>query len=344
MRKGSFVFTILMFLLASTVPTSAQELYIPIFITNSVLINIMWSSDSSSLTFQEIKYASDGAPAIGPRSTHWNNWYSYNVDQGTLTQSSLWPLPQVLAQGLPIGVTTYPPIASLNAFTFLSPDNRFLIYPAVKPDGWNRYCWPIGLVDTERSVATLVPIAETCGLEDFDTFFTVEWSDTGNAFTIHTFTGFADTRTYYVNNYSDTLEAISVVQLDDMFLSSITVFDVCPIESCILLMTGITVDEYQLLVRGINTTQVQLVAQGTSKSFIEAAFSPDQRYVWYVSEDGLIQYDLESSKSTVLEPAINSTWIDRAWISPNGKHIAWVAKAKGGNSYGVYVEPMTEQP
>jgi hypothetical protein len=195
-------------------------------------------------------------------------------------------------------------------------------------------------VDLQRYVSKLVPIAETCGLGDLDTYFSVEWSATGNAFTVRSFTGFADTRTYYVYNYSETLDAINVVQLDDLF-SVTAVFDVCPKVSCILLKTRTTVDDYQLLVRGIDNTQVQRVAEGSSKVFIEAAFSPDQRYVWYISEDGLIQYNLKTGDNTVLEPAINSTWIDRAWISPDGTHIAWVAK--GGNSYGVYVEPMPGQ-
>src|SRR5690349_5092816 len=101
----------------------AEEAYQPIYTNNFGIGNASWSSDGSLFTFQD--YISDTATPISLE----NNWHAYNVDRKSLTTSSLWPQPLVLPQSLPIGLKPLPTLAK-GAFTFVSPDQNYLVYPA----------------------------------------------------------------------------------------------------------------------------------------------------------------------------------------------------------------------
>ncbi|MBI5666795.1 MAG: hypothetical protein HZC41_02205 [Chloroflexi bacterium] len=328
------------------VPAAArQELYVPVFVTDFGITNASWSNDSTLFTFQVL------LGDIGVQSDDHNNWYAYNTDHQTLVNSSLWTQPYVLPQGLPLGTESVAPAVNPESFTFLSPDGQYLLYPSQQATQNDPSCNALVIANTQTGSWEMVDKIRICNVEDFERGFLVHWSADSTAFTILTSSPHAVTPFYHITSYKPNLDAIKITNLTDFSIDSVP--------HTISRPFGLSSDGKEILMR--TTAVINDVTQETlaiwsldipsqsriieqSKNVIVAQFAPnDDHIILYVSEDGLIQYNLESGKSTVLEPRINSMWIDRAWISPDGKHIAWVAKAKGGNSYGVYVEPMPGQ-
>jgi hypothetical protein len=303
---------------------NAQAPFEPIFTTNFGILNVSWSSDSDSLTFQEAFVLDGGATDIGVQSSQYNSWHEYRVDTGILTTSSLWQQPYLLPQGFPIGFPTQPPTAG-EGFTFLSPNNHFLIYAAERPPESQMVENPVAILDTERSTSAFLEDVPFCCESQFNERlgYSIHWSDDGTAFTMESYSPFAAKRMYYITNYAESIEEVQVIDLTTLTqengetLSFTNILDISANGEQIFAAWGSA-----LFVWNVDDLSLSPPIAQWASTIRGGTFTPDERNVWYIGESGLSQLNLETSETTILESNINSDWVDRAWFSPDGRHIA----------------------
>jgi hypothetical protein len=317
--------------------STAQAPHEPIIASSNSIINISWSNDGTSLTFQTDSYDT------GVVSDDGNNWHEYRIETGRLTTSSLWPQPRILPQGLPIGQFQAPPA---NSFTFISPDGRYLAYPAVRPEGDRSDCSPFGLANLETYSGIYVENIRLCAGGNFNINYEVVWSDDGTAFTV--FTTYPETAIYYATNYEEDIKDVIAINLSELTdensgesLYVGYIFDLSPDGSQVLAEQP--ADDPRLVVWDANNqNQIRTLAQNETH-FAGAAFSPDGRNVRYVAEQGLTEYDLASGETRVLDPNVNTTWANKGWFSPDSRHIALLAyDERRNNDFALYVVEVPE--
>src|SRR5829696_8529973 len=143
--------------LMGVVTAFAQETYQPIYSYGGVITNISWSFDSRVLSFQENKPLED----LGPVSREQNSWHKYELETQTLTTGSLWPQPYVLPQGLSTRSPEQPLMVE-GGFTFVSPNNRFLVYAAERTSETPSGEYPLAIIDMEQATSTLLENIPFC--------------------------------------------------------------------------------------------------------------------------------------------------------------------------------------
>jgi hypothetical protein len=138
-----------------------------------------------------------------------------------------------------------------------------------------------------------------------------------------------DYRIYYVHNFSDVIEEATATYLDTLNFNNLTVYplDLTDVDNdgdrlLIQVVTG--ENDYRLFAWNIqDTSQSQLIPQSSEGIIVEAAFSPrDETNIWYIDQSDIVEYSLRRDVSTILNTTVNSIWVDRAWFSPDGAHVA----------------------
>ena len=134
----------------------AQESYEPVYESLPGIVNVSWSRDGRILTFQEAFPLEGGVPDIGVQSVQFDSWHQYQADVGILAGQRIWPQQQIPTESLRAAITLATSKEGKPSFTFPSPNNRYLIYAAAQPAGWDRPGWPLAIADLRAGTHVLV--------------------------------------------------------------------------------------------------------------------------------------------------------------------------------------------
>lgn len=342
-KPGGICILPILFLFTIT-PLFAQAPDEPMFFSGAPIMNVSWTTDGKILTFQE-GWGSD--MEIGVFNTQsdqsWHQYFADGPNKGLITSEAVWPQHDYSAediQKLDLASNSTGQIS----FSFPSPDNRYIVYAISKVNA-DDYGWPLAITDQKTNTSQIIDGPRVNSLGNFEGFYRVTWSRNSAAFTVRTDSTFAWNPLHYVTGFTDGLDKLTVVEIT----AGITINDEIrqPLETF-----GISSDGSQVLVQDRHLwvwnvekpLESELVVEDSHSQVIEAVFSAlSDEKVLYVSEKGLVEYDRTNHISTLLDPTINSTWANKAWISPNGSHIALLDSNDFGQGF-LYVVDIKANP
>lgn len=316
----------------------AQEPYEPVYESIAGIVNVSWSFDGRILTFQEAFPLEGGMPDIGVQSVQFDTWHQYQTDVGILPGQRIWPQQQLATESLQAEIALATSREGKPSFTFPSPDNRYLIYAAPQPAGWDRPGWPLAIADLRGGTHVLLDDMVAVSLINFGNAYNVNWSADSTAFTVQTLTINGERRTYYVTDFNEEIERVSSIclcegiSINDEVRYPYRAYDISADGSRVLLEDVTNGTERRLFVWDLeNPAQSRTIAQGSQ--YIAAAFSlEDENRVLFVSLDGLAEYNLEDGNTRVVNAAISSRWADEAFFSPDRSQIALIDTSDLGAS------------
>jgi hypothetical protein len=314
----------------------AQEPYEPVYESLAGIVNVSWSSDGATLTFQEAFPLEGGVPDIGVQSIRFDTWRQYQIDAGVLPSQRAWPQ-QITNEGLQAEIELATSREGKPSFTFPSPDNRYLIYAAPQPAGWDGPGWPLAISNVREGTHVLLEDIVTVSLINFGTAYNVTWSADSTAFTIQAITINSQRQTYYVTGFSEEIGRIrSICLCEGISVNGevrypYSAYDISADGSSVVLEDVTNGTERRLFVWDAqNPAQSQTIGQGNQ--YIAAAFSLEENSVLYISLDGLVEYNLENGSTRVMDAAISSRWADEAFFSPDLSQIALINTSHLGAS------------
>jgi hypothetical protein len=79
------------------------------------------------------------------------------------------------------------------------------------------------------------------------------------------------------------------------------------------------------------------------RSFKGVTFSEDGQQVIYISQKGLMEYDFETEETTLLDTTINSTWVNRAWFSPDVSKVALLEVSQNNSRFTLYIADIPNE-
>ncbi|HUN04961.1 MAG TPA: hypothetical protein PLQ56_00110 [Aggregatilineales bacterium] len=272
--------------------------------------NIHWSPDSRYVLFE--------APDYGYQTA----FYEFAVDQSGMvpTLINLRAI-QEMHTGLD-GMLQASAVASMPGGTGLiqsSPDGRYLVFPAAEPRPQESYGYYMRLMDNDTGRSVLLPDITIDNLGDMNRGYKVNWNGNGTAFVIYRSTGFAAEDSYYIYGYATDLNAVSTmplqgvdIQIDGQsFYASPGIVDLSFDGKLLILRgglaTGSPIQERLFLWDMENAADSRVVS--TQRGFVNAAFSPDEQSIVYISADGLQQFDLVTGETIILDSQINWDWL-----------------------------------
>lgn len=315
----------------------AQEPYKPVYESLAGIVNVSWSLDSRILTFQEAFPLEGGMPDIGVQAVQFDTWNQYQVDMGILPRQRIWPQQQVATESLQAEIVLAASREGKLSFTFTSPDNRYLIYAAPQPAGWDKPGWPLAIADLRSGTQILLDEIVVVSLINFGSAYNVNWSADSTAFTVQTLTINGERRIYYVTDFIEELERIrSICLCDGISVNGevrhpYSAYDISTDGSKVVLEDVTNGTERRLFVWNVkNPSQSQTIAQGSQ--YIAAAFSLEEVSVLFVSLDGLVEYTLNNGSTRVVDAAISSRWADEAFFSPDLSQIVLLNTSNLGAS------------
>jgi hypothetical protein len=308
------------------------------------IVNVQWLASGDSLIFQAASV--QGTDSEGATQTQDKyDWYEYQIKSSEVT--ALATNSTLPAQLMPFSQQpALPPAndaAGESSFAFHSPDNRYAVYAAQKPTDWNYPDNPLAIADLRTGESMLIDTLFVLVNQDIDSSYIVQWSENSSAFIVFAERLGANPRIYYVTNYMKQLNALTATYLDKISVKQQTVYPIIPYDISsdgkrILLDVIGDNQENQLFIWNTDdSNQSQFITEAKINLPEAAAFSPiDEQKLIYLDKVGLAELDLNTGATTVLDASLNSTWIDRAWFSPDGKHIALYEK-KGLQENNLYV-------
>lgn len=310
------------------------------------LVNISWAFDSSSLVFQE-RGIENSRPIEGVHTPGVETWRQYSVLTQQTTTSDFWPLQPNLT---PTQMADFE-VNSPDSFIFASPDNCWIVYPT--PNTGILYSFPLGIANMCTNQHIVLDDLLVGDSTAFD-LQRVHWSDDSSALTREIPIGGGGLEIYYISGL-DNLNNPTIVMLNNAprtvnntaFYTE-TVFDVNATGSQLILYGSGEQSFPKRLVRwdmDTNTgVEIPIEGEATGSTF----FGQDQQSILFVDEAGLKKYHVPSSQVTLLNPAINSTWIDGGWtdtgafFSPNGRYVALYDFAAAGRN-NLYVMDIPQE-
>ncbi len=309
------------------------------------LVNISWAFDSSSLVFQESQIE-NSRHIEGVYTPGVETWRQYSVLTQQTTTSDFWPLQPNLT---PTQMADFE-VNSPNSFIFASPDNCWIIYPT--PNTGIRYYFPLGIANMCTNQHIIIADLLVGDSTAFD-LRRVHWSDDSSAFTLENWLGAGFLDIYHISGL-DNLNNPTIVMLNNAprtvsntaFYTE-TVLDVNATGSQLILYGSGEQSFPKRLVRWDMDTNsgVEIPVEGTVAG--ATFFGQDQQSILFVDEAGLKKYRVPSSQVMLLNPDINSTWIDGGWtdngafFSPNDRYFAlYDFEAAGGNNLYVMEVPQ----
>ncbi|MBZ0279233.1 MAG: hypothetical protein K8L97_00750 [Anaerolineae bacterium] len=320
----------------------ADEMLNPIVTLNNILPdNMIWMPDSKTLLFRN---------AISEQTA--NDWYTYNVETGLLELSNTRPQPDMMDEIQQLLGTVK--LLEGEAITLISqsPDDRYLVYGVLNGEEivTNYGDFPTvqpGIADLEQKQVFTLPDVQLRGIGN--TF----WSADGSAFVfVNTISPSIWVDVHYLDNYvpavSDaTLRDLGSVSLDGNDYAVNGAYDLSADGSQLLLRLNTPGNyTYSLAIYdGSLSTQTDLIEGIGATEVIAASFAPDDEHkIWLLNEMGIVQYDLVTGETVVLDDSVNSTNVlgitlhDPAIFSPDGRHLAVLQES------GLYVIEVSATP
>ncbi len=331
--------------------TTSQEMssaFTPIYCGDDLLLNVRWSSDSQRLVFQQ-RMSLKGEQGMtsefdqGVISLENNNWYIYPVGatgKGQLIQAHNWPL-QALetdqVRNLPIATTD-----TQRSFVFTSPDGRYAVYAADAERagfGSNYSGYPLALTDTMlNETAFFEEVNIAYGLKNLENY-EVEWSADSSAFTVKIEPAFPGATLFYVSGFADGINQARLhrlsnndgFEIDGEIVALQTELGALSANGERLLLKGTVSEDREFEGQyWLNTwlydwsvanpiESRQIVRDNTIRA---ATFAVDQRGILFIGQNGLTYFDLKTDELAVRNPEVKSSWVDRAWFSPDASHVA----------------------
>ncbi|MBZ0275878.1 MAG: hypothetical protein K8I60_07035 [Anaerolineae bacterium] len=304
------------------------------------ITNVYWSADSAVLTFQEMWYLYDtseiSTPDTGiPPIKTWHQYFTAADSDENLIDSDTWPYRETNAAILN-SIRLAKDEQGREGFTFLSPDQRFVVYPT---DRINPYGWPLVIGCTTTGQQMAISDAQTISLVNFQYYQTVLWNSSSSSLMITTVSDGAATSFYYVMNFSENFEKTSIFPLHEGITTDkelhypIDTFGLSTTGNRVLLKEVTTENGFRLFIWDANDPSVDITVT-QNNNVIEAAFLPqDENQILYVGEQGLVLYDTLTQQETILDANISSHWVHHAWISPDGRKIALLDDRRVGQSW-----------
>lgn len=226
-----------------------------------------------------------------------------------------------------------------------SPNGRYLAYvtyrayDTVTPETFGNF---IELADTLTQKMVIVPDVYIDRLE-IESGYRIRWSSDGSAFTIRRHSDFGSDEIYYVSGYSDDLSAIKTTHLElfeaeGRIVGIRTDFSGLSNDGRSLILSGRTaLNEVNLFLWQVDNPLQNRILLSSSHTFMTADFSPDERSVIFINQDGLQRIDVETGEITMIDASINSTWIFQAFFSPDKTKIALIERLDGIAENRIYV-------
>jgi hypothetical protein len=311
---------------------------------NTLIRGLWWSSDSKAFVFST---SLDSLNIESPDAF----WYSYSVDTGLLTTSKSWPLQPNLAV-VSLADSSEVDLSDVNGyFNYLSPDGLAAVVTANQVLESN--------VSLRNPIAGNISISNST-LTDFVPFalegvgpdgYRIQWSEDSSTFGFSARTPLVSDLVYfyYVTGLKNADGQLRVFNLQPTLVNTVaySIFEILDLSSdgTRVLLRGqdaATRSPFALIVweGAINTGQNVPGISGNSSYTLWAAFSTrNPNLIRAVTEQGLVEYDLESNTMRVLEPEINSTRFNRAMFSPDGQYVALVETYLDAEDY-LYIVPV----
>jgi hypothetical protein len=311
----------------------AQASIEPIFTSDlKPIINIRWSADGETLLFFEAPVSGEvlGPPELAePLLTP--VWYAYQSDPtggSSLTAYEASPERNTAfmeRSPLPIATDDEGNLPLI----FPSPDGRFLVYAAQQPANWESNYFPLGIVNTQTGETALMEEIIVPIHENMDSSYIIEWSQNSQAFTVFAERLGSVPRIFYVTNFTDTVSEITLMHLEavpigDQTVYPIDIYDVSNDGNRLFLRAYTIGNQVNFVIwNAQQPEQSQIIAQLPEGIVAGGAFSGenDQNIV-YVDVPGIIQVNLQTGETTILDSTVNTTWVDRAWFSPDASRVA----------------------
>jgi hypothetical protein len=308
---------------------AAQDEMEPIFEAVGVIVNLMWLEDENQLAFREDLVEEINAPHF----SHLIQWEPEQpASEGVVSLAEVGEVQALIAGDLFAGgLPDDLPVAQVDGaapFIFVSPNDRYALYPAERPEGWTYIGWPLGLTDLHDG--RTVVIQDDMITNDDPQFYWVRWSADGTAFTIEIIRSPMEPK-YYISGYAEEIENPEVMS----FYQSVTIGDdVLDYPRSFAL----TADGDQVLVEGgifgvDNRLAVWVPGEPEAgetiaiapvgSRFLGGTFIDEDSAILYVGPDGLAHYDRDSGETTILDASINSEVVGRAEFSPDGTRLAF---------------------
>ncbi|MBE7514911.1 MAG: PD40 domain-containing protein [Anaerolineales bacterium] len=284
---------------------------------------IEWARDSRSFV------TSSSQPVVS------DNWIYYAMDSDTFTDSSIYPfLPQLTTEENALFIR-HP-----DAFSYLSPDGRYLIYAGdtFVSEG---YPWMIGDRQTQTTRMMEPPLLEPFSKKDG---FDVTW-DHGSKSLIMTVCAnpFFCSRAnayVYVRGFENGLSSI-VFDYEDLTFPVLAGVEYRTLELLdfsgngrwALLWAGIledvrkmdgSVHDHLIMYNVMNPQSSFLITD--SLGIVPRSFrfaTPDGSQILYIDNVGIYRYDWANHTSTLLTTEVNNTKVDLGAFSPDGRWLVF---------------------
>ena len=348
--KSSYIKLVLVIaLLLTSISILAQDNpgevpFEPLFVADNNINNLQWSTDGDILLFEE------DVPSLEQEQVSSGLWYRVettplgrDIIQIAETQAIRLQneeTPSELITGIP-SITNDRGNVGL---VFPSPDGQYQAYPTPHPEFSGRST--VALVNVNTGESNLLVDIQVSILQT-PRGYSIDWSNDSSAFTIRRVSTFAADDLYYVSNFSGnmtdtTVELLELFEIDGEgvgFSKS---------------LTDLSSDGDTLIFHGFNENRstgwialANLTRDNSADNrwlhettgFVRGiTFDIDSNLALFIDGTGLHQIDLETGEAVTLDERINSTWISRAYFSPDGSQIAILGEiSKSTGDQALYV-------
>ncbi|MBC7871358.1 MAG: hypothetical protein H7Y09_11015 [Chitinophagaceae bacterium] len=272
-----------------------------------------------------------------------DSWYTYDLEQMSLTTTNFWPQSYISSRELranaPLSLNLAVDYQAQISFSFLSPNQQYVVYAAQRPENWGLSGWPLAITNLQTGPTVFATTTSVHNLAHFDSSYRVNWSANSSAFTVKTTSPYAADYVYYVTGFAENMQEASFTRLQELSVADHTLFVSDTFASLSsngrrIVLTGnlggdVQPRKWLFIWDADNSIQGQLIEVADQYDFIAAAFTSDSSSILYIGENGLIKYELETGKSTILNSEINSTWAERVWFSPDMRYVALLVESRG---------------
>lgn len=299
--------------------------------------NWQWSSDSLRFVY----FGTDTLPISVDLPAP--EWYSYEVNTGSLVSASRWPLYPSGFPGAFSSLTTNTP-----SFAFASLSHRYVIF-ANRTPGNLQYLSVADITLGSTKPLSAAVASAFLGIEYFD----VQWSQGENSAVISSTTDTAIPYIQYVTGIIDPDEQIHSqtffsLPMDDGSQYLITrAVDISDDGNTVLLLTLLDLprsaseeygDKYLVTATLDASGSFQIDHLIAANDIRAAAFVPaDESKLFVVNSQGLIELDQSDNSSIVLEPVSTFGTGETgrgAWFSPNAE---WLVFQNNDALYGYHI-------
>jgi hypothetical protein len=307
--------------------------------------NIAWSSDSQKLIFQDS--LTGDTLLSGERY-----WHSYDITTQSSVQSATWPEQPALTSDLAKTFNVENGADAESRLLYLSPNGHYII-------GGDELALNAPL-ESSTLVADLqsdrlfsIPIP-ALGISSGPDSFNVHWSNDSEVFTllIMALQVSAPSYIYYVKGYNEnpanlTLQDMTSFIINDQEYSTMKIFDVSSNGERVLVHGSYIIPASETREYDYGFPLVVWNAKDASQHFVidefnksgfnlrSVSFAPDNdNQILVLNEQGLVQYDLLTKKTTILRADLNSMWANEALFSPDGN---WLALTEGEVVENIYL-------